>query len=360
MSLLSTHRTYQKRSSLLAWLTFASCLHTASAAGGADDGVNTAGFWISFCLIFVVSAVEAAMSVLWTRVRVSSDGIHPCELSCRVCGREIKLGPVDDETAGQIAANGLSNGFFCGTTSSVSVSGPGGYSSSSSDSTCSLCSGWETKHTQRINGVTECVIDMYGSIWLVPSLLIRRFNPTTSLEAPTSLVENVQAFFSPGKYSLRRLMEHAVHLLVGLTDVSLSVAGLALNPDSPRKLYATLKDPHGPMTFDDYFTLFLMSWLLGALLFLCMLPMKSSRRSIQMFGWPGIVAFVVASLASVVLFALGCWKIDIARRNHGSWTPMLSYWIAGASAISFPICGFEVFHVFGVIGLVLMLIHTFN
>jgi len=174
-------------------------------------------------------------------------------------------------------------------------------------------------------------------------------------------MDNVKDLVRPGTERIVwRGLQHAVHLLVGLTDVSLGVAGLALNPGSPQRLYDTLKDPKAPMTFENYSTLFLMYWLLGALLLLCMIPQRSARRSIQMFGWPGTIAFAVASLASVALFCLGCWKIDYARRHHTPWRPMLSYWIGGASAISFPMCGVEVFHTFGVVGLVFMLIHTFN
>ncbi len=40
--------------------------------------------------------------------------------------------------------------------------------------------------------------------------------------------------------------------------------------------------------------------------------------------------------------------------------PLLSYWIAGASSIGFPVFGVEVFRTFGFVGLVFMLIHTFN
>ncbi len=40
------------------------------------------------------------------------------------------------------------------------------------------------------------------------------------------------------------------------------------------------------------------------------------------------------------------------------WRPMVSYWIGGASAISFAPFGIEVFHTFGVVWLVFMLIHT--
>lgn len=78
-----------------------------------------------------------------------------------------------------------------------------------------------------------------------------------------------------------------------------------------------------------------------------------------MFGWPATFAQAIASFASIVLFGVGCWKIDVARRGHQSWTPMLSYWIAGAGSISFPLFGVEVLHTFGVVGLIFMLMHTF-
>ena len=209
-------------------------------------------------------------------------------------------------------------------------------------------------------GHTEAVIDQFGSLALVPSLLIRRFNPTMSLEAPSRLVNTVKDLVKPStEKTVVRVLEHAVDLIVSLTDVSLGVAGLALSPGSPQGLYDTLKDPKAPMTLQNYTTLFLLYWLLGAVLLLCMIPQRSARTSIQIFGWPGVIAFAVAGLASLVLFCLGCWKIDFARRHHTPWTPMLSYWISGASAVSFT-CGVDVFDVFGTVGLVLMLIHTFN
>ncbi|KAK4238191.1 hypothetical protein C8A03DRAFT_33796 [Achaetomium macrosporum] len=164
----------------------------------AAESVDTVGFWLGFILVFVISAVESAASIIWTRFRVSADGIHQCELSSRVCGREL------------------------------------------------------------------------------------RFNPNTGLEAPAGLVDNVKdlARFGKGKPAGRAL-EHAVHLLVGLTDVSLGVARLALNSGSPQKLYDTLKDPTAPMTFESYLTLFLLYWLLGALLLICILPLHSKREGID-------------------------------------------------------------------------------
>lgn len=113
------------------------------------------------------------------------------------------------------------------------------------------------------------------------------------------------------------------------------------------------------MSFANYSTLFLLYWLLGVVTLIMMIPLRMKRRSIQLFGIPGAVAQGIAALASLVLFGLGCWKIDYARRHGLPWTPMLSYWIGGASAISFPLFGIEVFHTFGVVGLVFMLRHMF-
>jgi hypothetical protein len=275
---------------------------------------------------------------------------------------------VEPNEASEIATKGMPAGFYSGSVSSATFSNDYSTSTYSASSGCSCCGGWETRNTKIYGHTTEAVIDKFGSLMLVPTLLIRRFNPQTSLKAPAGVVDNVKdlvnnikSLVKPGKEgSVGRLLEHVVHLLVGLTDVSLGVAALALIPGSPQNLFDTLKDPRAPMTFENYSTLFLLFWLLGALLLPCMIPLRSARRSIQIFGWPGAIAYAVATFASVVLFGLGCWKIDYARRHHVSWTPMLSYWIAGANAVSFPLCGIEVFHTFGVVGLVFMLIHAFD
>lgn len=330
-----------------------------AASESAASTVNTAGFWVGFTLLVITSLVEAVLSILWTRIRITSDGTRPCEISCRVCGREISLSAIDPNTAAKIAEDGLPVGFYTGTQSSVSYSSDFSHQKYGSAHGCSTCGGFERKHSSVVDGASEVAIDKFGSIMLLATLIIRRFNPSTSLHAPTGLLDNVRVFFRPGKYSIGRLLENVIHLMVGLVDVSLGVAGLILNPGSPQALYDTLKDPRAPITFENYSTLFLLYWFLGALLALCMIPMRSSRRSVQMFGWPGVIAFAVASLASLVLFAVGCWKIDVARREHSPWTPMLSYWIGGASAISFPLFGIEVFHTFGVVGLVFMMMHTF-
>jgi hypothetical protein len=115
------------------------------------------------------------------------------------------------------------------------------------------------------------------------------------------------------------------------------------------------------MTLDNYLTLFMLWWILGVLLLVAMLPLYSQERRIQLLGCPGLVVYVIASMACLVLFGLGCWKIDFARRNGLSWTPMLSYWIGGASLISCPnVCGFNVFQTFGFVGMVYMLLDTFK
>lgn len=342
-------------------LLLVSFLPTASAVG-AGATVDTVGFWLAFSLLVIVSAVESAFSITWTRIRITDDGVRPCELSCRVCGREICVNPIPETTASEIGTRGMPAGLFLSSISSVTTSRNGmvqrAYSSSRG---CSCCGGLEFMRMRTHGGTKETVIDKVGSLMLVPSLLIRRFNPSASLRAPALLVNNVK---SPGRAtpqrSVGRVLEHTLHVLVSLTDVSLGVAGLVLNPGSPQKLYDTLKDPVASMTFENYSTLFLMYWILGALLLLCMIPQRSARLSVQIFGWPAKIAFAIAGLASVVLFALGCWKIDYARRHQTPWTPMLSYWIGGAGAISFPIGGIDVFSTFGVVGLVFMLKTTFN
>src|SRR4051812_35107195 len=128
-------------------LLLTSLLPTASAASAAG-AVDTAGFWLGFSLL-VVSAAESAFSVIWTRIRVTSDGIHPYELSCHVCGREISVSSIDPQTASEIATDGVSTGFYWGSSSSVTFSHydiiKSEYSSSSG---CSCCGGWENRHTE--------------------------------------------------------------------------------------------------------------------------------------------------------------------------------------------------------------------
>ncbi|KAK4443869.1 hypothetical protein QBC34DRAFT_498703 [Podospora aff. communis PSN243] len=340
---------------------------TPSATAAA---VDTAGFWVGFVLIFIISVIETLAAIIWTRIRVTSDGIHPCELSIRACGRELLVSPISANDAQHIATNGLSSGFYSGHQSSVTQSGSDDYgyavvsSHHESADGCSTCGGWERRRMQMYRGVTECAIDQFLGIALVPTLLIRRFSPTTGVLAPAGLVENVKqlvlGFGAQKGAGWGRMLEHGVHLFVGLADLSLGLAGLALNPEAPQRLYDTIKDPAAPMTFESYLTLFLLSWLLGAALLICMIPLRSQRRSIQMFGWPGKLGMGVAMLANAALFGLGCWKIDVARREGTQWTPMLSYWIGGASAINFAPLGFELFHTFGVAGLVIMMIHTFS
>lgn len=215
--------------------------------------------------------------------------------------------------------------------------------------------------TQTYGLKKETVIDQSFDLALVLTLLIRRFNPKMSLQAPARLVNTVKDLVGPRTDTfVVRVPEHAVDLLISLTDVSLAIAVLALNPNSPRQLWDTIKDPKASMTFQNYTTLFLLYWLLGAVLLLCMIPQRSMRASIQIFGWPGKIASAVSWSVIIALFCLGCWKIDFARRHHTPWTPMLSYWISGASKVTFMVCGVDVLNVFGTVSLVFMLIHTFN
>ncbi|KAK0644251.1 hypothetical protein B0T16DRAFT_417391 [Cercophora newfieldiana] len=344
----------------------------SDSASSTADRVDTAGFWLGFVLIFIISLIETLAAIIWTRFRVTSDGIHPCELSARICGREIYVIPIDADTAEDIAKNGLSSGIYSGHTSSLTQSGAdaSGYgivtSHSQSADGCSTCGGWERRRSHTYCGVMECVVDQFFGIGLVPTLLIRRFSPTMGVSAPAGLVKNIKELVvsaGVGKGAGRGkgwIVEHAVHLVVGLADLGLGLAGLALNPEALQKLYDIIKDPAASMTFEGYLTLFLLSWLVGAALLICMIPLRSQRRSIQIFGWPGKIGKAVVMLVNAAMFGIGCWKIDVARREGTQWTPMLSYWIGGASAISFAPLGFELFHAFGVVGLILMMKHTFS
>ncbi|KXX82089.1 hypothetical protein MMYC01_201541 [Madurella mycetomatis] len=326
---------------------------------GAAEAVDAAGFWLGFTLLVVISAVESAASLLWIRVRITSDGVHPYELSVRTCGREVVLQTIEPEVVAEISERGMPAGFSWGLISSATYSQWGVVQSHMGSSRgCSTCGGIERRYTWIHHGATEVLVDKFGCVTTVPTLLIRRFNPMTALKAPAGLVGNGKDLVR-GKNSPGRVMGNVMHLIVGLTDVSLGVAGLALNPGSPQRLYETLKDPEAAITLENYSTLFLLYWLLGAVLLLFMIPLHSERKSIQIFGWPWVIAFLVAGMANFVLFCLGCWKIDVARRTGADWTPMLSYWLSGASAIQFPLFGIEVFHTFGAAGLIVMLIQEF-
>lgn len=346
---------------LIALLLISLLPPAAATSNQAVGRLDTAGFWISFTLLVIVSGVECACSFFWTRYSITIDGVHPSELSARVCGRQITLAPISAADAEEIAAHGLPVGCHASSGGSASYSVNGVVMSSSSHSTgCSSCGGFETMRTNGYSGTKEVVIDKFGAVTLMPSLLIRRFNPAVSLEGPAGLVRNLKDIISPDEtMHFGRVLERVVHLIVGLADFSLGAAGLALNTRSPHHLYDTLKSPTKAMSFANYSTLFLLYWLLGVVTLIMMIPLRMKRRSIQLFGIPGAVAQGIAALASLVLFGLGCWKIDYARRHGLPWTPMLSYWIGGASAISFPLFGIEVFHTFGVVGLVFMLRHMF-
>jgi len=290
------------------------------------DVVNSVGFWLSFTLIVGVSAVEALASIVWTRLRISAvgDGEH-CELSIRVCGRVILSRIIDYCTADEISKHGAGCGPF-------------------------IC------YTRKSAGLNT-VIDLHGSIEMVPTIAIRRFNPSMSLDGAKELIKNFMELLD-GEGDIHPV-ENVVHIIVTLLDISLSISGLVLIPASPQNLWDTLKDVSAPMTLDNYLTLFMLWWILGVLLLVAMLPLYSQERRIQLLGCPGLVVYVIASMVSLVLFGLGCWKIDFARRNGLSWTPMLSYWIGGASSISCQ-CGFDVFQTFGFVGMVFMLLDTFK
>jgi hypothetical protein len=290
------------------------------------DSIDAVGFWVSFTLIVGLSACEALASIFWTRIRVTFvDEQH--WFSIHVCGHEVVCRAISIETAQTIADLVAEGKSICG------------YNSHS------------------IVRNRETVIDVYGSISFVPTFAIRRFNPTTSLAGASELVKSfTELFWGFGEF---HCLANFVHLFVELVDISLGITGLVLIPNSLPKLWDTLQDVTAPMTLENYLTLLMIWWILGVLLLVAMLPLHSKHRFMQLFGLPGLVASVVANSASFVLFGLGCWKIDYARRNGLDWTPLLSYWIGGASSISCTCCEIEVFHTFGFVGLVFMLLHTF-
>jgi hypothetical protein len=118
----------------------------SDASSTAVDYINSVGFWLSFTLIVGVSAVEALASIVWTRIRISAvgDGEH-CELSIRVCGRVILSRIIDYCTADEISERGAGGcgPFVCSTRATVGL---------------------------------NTVIDLHGSIEMVPTIAIRRFN----------------------------------------------------------------------------------------------------------------------------------------------------------------------------------------
>lgn len=289
----------------------------------AAESVDSVGFWISFVLIVGISAVEALASIIWTRIHVAPHGeLYDGSLS--VCGHEISCRVVDNVTAEK-----------------VSEGGP------------DVCCGYFYRETRN----RETVIDVYGSISFATTIAIRRFNPSTSLEGPSGLVRSFMEL-SAADCDIHFFAKIA-HLLVELVDISFGITGLVLFPTSPQTLLDTLQDVTAPMTLENYLTLLMLWWILGVLLLIAMLPLCNQDRRIHLLGLPGLVALVVASTANAVLFGLGCWKIDYARRNGLDWTPMLSYWIGGASTISCSCCGIAVFQTFGFVGMVLMLLDTF-
>ena len=301
----------------------------------AAESVENVGFWVSFALIVGVSAVEALASMIWTRLRVkavtTADGEGYFEMSVRVCGREIMSGVIDHATAQDVAAQA-------------------GYG---------MCAIYSHVHVHNL----ETVADAFGSTSMVTMIAIRRFNPATSLAGASGLVNNFMELFHEDDDEDEdgdvHYLENVVHLLVGLVDISLGITGLVRIPSAPQKLVDTLRDVTAPMTLENYLTLLTLWWILGVLLLVSMLPLRIKVRKIQWFGCPGVVASCIASMASLGLFGLGCWKIDYARRNGLDWTPMLSYWIGGASAIQVPCCACEISSTFGFAGMVFMLLDTF-
>ena len=220
------------------------------ASSTADEStIEAVGFWISFVLIVVISGVEALASILWTRIRIASDGEHPWEVSISVCGREISRAVIDDAAARAIADEAAMGAGVAG----CSVG-------------CSLCS----------VSPFQTTIDMYGALSMVTGIAIRRFDPLMSLKGPSELVNNFMDLFrGDGDDDDMHYFENFVSLFFRLIDISLGVSGLVLTPASPQELWDTLQDVTAPMTFENYLTLFLLWWLLGVLLLVAMLPRRS-------------------------------------------------------------------------------------
>ena len=150
----------------------------AAASSGAADNVNLGGYWMSFTLLVILSAVESALSFFWVRYQIVGDTTHPYELSMRICGRQIMLTTITEEEAADVAANGLAVG--CGGSSSSSLAFARNdrvYRGSETRRGCSTCGGFEKMQDQTFSGSREVVIDKFGSIGLVPTLFIRRFDP---------------------------------------------------------------------------------------------------------------------------------------------------------------------------------------
>jgi hypothetical protein len=285
----------------------------SDASTTAAESIDSVGFWLSFVLIVGISALEAIASIFWTRIHVKSQSTYFFE-SMRVCGHEIYCHEIRNEEARAIFEfRGCMNG--------------------------------------------ETTIDVYGSIYFVSTIAIRQFDPSTSLEGASELFKSFSELFQGDSdiYCFAKVVD----LFVVLVDISLGVSGLILIPSAPQMLLDTLQDVTAPMTLENYLTLLMLWWILGVILFVAMLPLRSPDRRVHLFGWPGLVASFIANMAGLVLFGLGCWKIDYARRNGLNWTPMLSYWIGGASSIRFNFCGIEIFHTFGLVGLVFLLLGTF-
>ena len=220
------------------------------ASSTADEStIEAVGFWISFVLIVVISGVEALASILWTRIRIASDGEHPWEVSISVCGREINRAVIDDAAARAIADE--------------AAMGAGVAGCYVGHSRCHVL-GYET------------TIDTYGGLSMVTGIAIRRFDPLMSLKGPSELVNNFMDLFrGDGDDDDMHYFENFVSLFFRLIDISLGVSGLVLTPASPQELWDTLQDVTAPMTFENYLTLFLLWWLLGVLLLVAMLPRRS-------------------------------------------------------------------------------------
>ncbi|EPS35527.1 hypothetical protein H072_11114 [Dactylellina haptotyla CBS 200.50] len=347
---------------LLSFLLLLSATPALASTGGGVT-VDTTGFWFSFTLLVIISGIEALSSIIWMRIHISSDGIRPAKVSYWVCGREIDLGTGNNETEDavvsshyhHVASDDKSDQYA----SDYSRAYPMG-SSASSNSSFSPLTGITISHSYPRKDGSDTVIDRFGCIKFVPYLLIRRFDPTTGLRSPINSFDVFCSLFRPSERSWGKLCKDLIHIVMALADISLGIAGLVLNPGAPGKLWDTIKDPYAPMSFENYSTLFLLYWILGVILGVFISPLRKQTLKRQYFGWPAVIIYGVASFANVVLLGLGQWKIGVARKEKMEWTPMLSYWIGAATGVSISVCGLELSHICGLIGLGFMLKHNFH
>ena len=281
---------------------------TTPSPSTAAHTVDLTSFWLSYTVIFLISSFEAFFSLLWTRLRVTSNphSPHPPELSRRVFGRELLVSTLTPQAARRLAVKGRLPMFPW----KLHSSEPDGYEKSFSHEKkgFSLNGGFFRVRAEVEGDEVDATIDNWLDHGQIAPLVVRRFNPMASLKAPAGLVDNGRKLLGYGEYDGESTRGRVVHVLVGVADIGLGIVGLALDTSQVTGLFETLKDPAAPMTFQSYLVLFLLCQLLGAVLLVCMATVGERRRSLQLFGWPGMVAFGVAVVIHLGMFGLGCGR----------------------------------------------------